>query len=344
MEQVDISQSELKQWVAAQLADLPCGPLLNFDALAGDASFRRYFRAHSAGGSYIAALAPPAQENNSGFVAIAKLLHDAAVPAPEVLGADLQRGFLLLTDLGDQVLLHRLNAENVDANYALALAELLKMQQIKPVADLPLYSCAALMTELGRFQEWFIEGLLELTLSQQEHELIDKAQQIIVASAAAQPQVFVHRDYQSRNLMPQADGKLAVIDFQDAALGPLTYDLASLLRDTHITWPAQQVREWALGYAQLAQESNLLPEYDEETFLRWFDLDSLERNITVLGTFSRLYLRDGKPGYLQHIPRLLHYIFTVGANHPEFSPFLQWFKQRLMPVIEQQDWYQPFQP
>ncbi len=344
MEQVDISQSDLKQWVTEQLAMLRCAPLLNFAALAGDASFRRYFRADTAGGSYIVALAPPTKENNSGFVAVAKLLHDAAVPAPRVLGADLQRGFLLLSDMGDQLLLHCLKTGNVDEYYRLALAQLLKMQQIKSVTGLPLYSGATLMTELRRFQEWFISGLLKLTLSQQEHELIANAQQIIVASADAQPQVFVHRDYQSRNLMPQADGSLAVIDFQDAAFGPLTYDLASLLRDTHITWPAQRVRAWALNYAQLAQQSGLLPEYDEVTFLRWFDLDSLERNITVLGTFSRLYLRDGKPGYLQHIPRLLHYIFTVGANYPEFSPFLRWFQRRLLPVIEQQSWYEPLQP
>ncbi len=340
MQQVDISQSELQQWVAAQLTERQCGPLLNLAALAGDASFRRYFRAHTAAASYIAALAPPARENNSGFIAVAKLLHDAAVPAPAVLDVDLQRGFMLLSDLGDQVLLQRLNAENVAANYALALAELLKMQRIKPVADLPLYGGVALLTELRRFQQWFVEGLLELTLSQREHELIDNAQQIIVASAAQQPQVFVHRDFQSRNLMPQADGRLAVIDFQDAALGPLTYDLASLLRDTHIAWPAQQVRGWALDYAQLAQQSGLLSDYEESTFLRWFDIDSLERNITVLGTFSRLYLRDGKPGYLQHIPRLLHYIFTVGERYAEFSPFLQWFRDRLMPVIEQQSWYE----
>lgn len=341
MKQIDISQTELKQWVAAKLADLHSEPLLNFDALAGDASFRRYFRAHTASGGHIAALAPPAKENNSGFVAVATLLHNAAVPAPVVLSYDLQRGFLLLSDLGDQVLLPHLNSENVDAYYAGALAELLKMQQIKAVVDLPLYSGDALMTELGRFQEWFIQGLLKLTLTRHDQQLVNRAQQIIVASAAAQPQVFVHRDYQSRNLMLQADGKLAVIDFQDAALGPLTYDLASLLRDTHITWPAQQVRDWALNYAQLARQCGLLPDYDENTFLRWFDLNSLERNITVLGTFSRLYLRDGKPGYLQHIPRLLHYIFTVGANYQEFKPFLHWFEERLMPVIAQQSWYEP---
>ncbi|MGI9295906.1 MAG: aminoglycoside phosphotransferase family protein [Pseudomonadales bacterium] len=339
MEQAEISQSQLHQWVATQLLARQCGPLLDFSPLPGDASFRRYFRAKTASASYIAAFAPPDKENNTGFVAVAKLLHDAAVPAPQVLGANLQHGFLLLSDLGDQVLLHRLNAGNAGEYYALALTELVKMQQIKPAPDMPLYSGAVLMTELGRFQEWFVEGLLAITLNQRERQLIEHAQQIIVASADSQPQVFVHRDFQSRNLMPQENGQLAIIDFQDAAIGPLTYDVACLLRDTHIDWPPEQVREWALNYARLAQQHGLLPDDEEETFLRWFDLNSLERNITVLGTFSRLYLRDGKSDYLPHLPRLIHYILTIAKDYPEFVPFLQWFQNRLLPIARQQDWY-----
>lgn len=341
MEQAEISHSQLNQWVATQLLAQQCGPLLDFKPLLGDASFRRYFRAHTANGSYIAAFAPPDKENNTGFVAVAKLLHDAAVPAPQVLGADLQRGFLLLSDLGNQVLLHRLNTGNAGDYYALAIAELLKMQQIRPTASMPQYSGVVLMTELGRFQEWFVAGLLNVTLNQHEQNLIECAQQKIVTSADSQPQVFVHRDFQSRNLMPQADGRLAVIDFQDAAIGPLTYDVACLLRDTHIDWSWRQVRIWALRYARLAQQHGLLSNYDNKAFLRWFDLNSLERNITVLGTFSRLYLRDGKSDYLQQLPRLMHYILTIAPNYPEFAPFLQWFQDRLLPVIERQSWYEP---
>ncbi|MGI9285854.1 MAG: aminoglycoside phosphotransferase family protein [Pseudomonadales bacterium] len=341
MEQPEISQSQLNQWVATQLLAQHCGTLLDFKPLTGDASFRRYFRAQTAGASFVAAYAPPDKENNTGFVTVAKLLHNAAVSAPQVLGADLQRGFLLLSDLGDQVLLHCLNAENAGEYYALAIAELLKMQQIKPTSSMPLYSGVVLMIELGRFQEWFVAGLLNVTLNQCERKMIEYAQQVIVASADSQPQVFVHRDFQSRNLMPQTNGRLAVIDFQDAAIGPLTYDVACLLRDTHIDWPAQQVREWALNYLGLAQQRGLLPDCDEKTFLRWFDLNSLERNVTVLGTFSRLYLRDGKSEYLQQLPRLIRYILTIAKDYPEFAPFLRWFEDRLLPIVKQQDWYRP---
>ncbi len=341
MAHTDIPQRQLKQWAATQLLKQHRGPLLDFNALPGDASFRRYFRAQTAIDSYIVAFAPPDKENSAGFVAVAALLHSAQVPAPHVFSADLRRGFLLLSDLGDQLLLHCLTADNVGEYYALALAELVKMQRISPSTDLPRYNGAVLMTELGRFQQWFLHGLLNITLTQREQALIAQAQQIIVASAASQPQVFVHRDFQSRNVMRQADGRLAVIDFQDAAIGPLTYDLASLLRDTHIDWPPQQVCAWALSYARLAQQHGVLPNYEEKTFLRWFDLDSLERNITVLGTFSRLNLRDGKSGYLQHLPRLMHYIFTIAANYPEFTAFIQWLQERVLPVVKQQEWYKP---
>ena len=225
---------QLQPWALAQLAPPETGEQPVLQLVTGDASNRRYFRLQSGSRSYIVAEAPPETEKNEAFLAVRDVLAGLGVRVPEVLAADLQRGYLLLEDLGDQVLLPLLNADTVDDHYAQARGILLLMADAQDATKgLPGYDRALLAEELSRFGLWFVEALLEYSAEEEELALTAALSEKLIASALEQPQVLVHRDFHSRNLMPQPDGTLAVIDFQDAVTGPLTYDLASLLRDDY---------------------------------------------------------------------------------------------------------------
>jgi aminoglycoside/choline kinase family phosphotransferase len=312
-------------------------------AVAGDASNRRYFRALLGGSSYILVDAPPATEKNRAFLTVRELLAGAGVRVPDLYAADIARGYLLLEDLGDRLLLAELDADSVDDRYRDAMGVLLQIAAIDAsTVPLPAYDEALLTEELGRFPTWFVEALLGYCPDAGEQSLLEAAFARLIASALEQPRVLVHRDYHSRNLMPQGDGSLGVIDFQDAVRGPVTYDLVSLLRDCYIRWPAAQVEGWALAYRDMLQARGLPGLANEEGFLRWFDLMGLQRHIKVLGTFARLYLRDGKPAYLDDLPLVVQYVREIAeryaADDPVLAEFQQWFERRLTPLIAQQHW------
>lgn len=338
--------NELLPWVLASIGLPTSDPQPALSVVAGDASNRRYFRLAQGGSSYMVVEAPPATEKNEAFLAVRELLAGAGVRVPGLYGVDLQRGFMLLEDLGDAVLLPELAPESVDGHYQKAFGLLRQLAAAAPPAQaLPAYDRALLEEELSRFSEWFVEALLGYTLKQHEHELLARVFGKLVESALEQPQVLVHRDFHSRNLMLQADGQLAVIDFQDAVLGPITYDLVSLLRDCYIRWPAPQVRQWALAYRDSLGTTGSLAQVSDEQFLRWFDWMGLQRHIKVLGTFARLYLRDSKPAYLEDLPLVIAYVLEVlgeyGLQQPEFAEFHRWFGERLSPLIARQDWSKP---
>ncbi|MEM1153254.1 MAG: phosphotransferase [Pseudomonadota bacterium] len=335
---------DLLQWALGALEAPKDVMSPSLDSVAGDASPRRYYRAIIQGRPYILVDAPPTTENNRAFVDVRQLLEEAGLKVPTLFAADLGRGHLVLEDLGDRLLLDELDATTVDAAYSQAFAALLRLACIDTAtASLPAYDQALLMQELQRFPEWFVQSLLGLNLSEDEHSLLMSVFQTLVASALEQPQVVVHRDFHSRNLMPQPGGELAVIDFQDAVVGPVTYDLVSLLRDCYIRWPEGKVEAWVLGYYDTMASAGLgVGDADQARFLKWFDLMGLQRHIKVLGTFARLYLRDGKAGYLQDLPLVVSYIMDVLDIHAEREPtlasFRQWFDARLMPVIAAQPW------
>lgn len=335
-----MSQAEIEdlgRWVR-EVADASAALV----PLAGDASFRRYFRARAGGRSWIVALAPPATEKNREFVAVANWLVAAGVSAPGVLAADLERGFLLLPDLGDRQYLPELDARSADALYADALAALLRMQRADASTfagwQLPDYDAGLLGREMALFPEWFAERLLGLELRGDERELLQRTFALLTDSALSQPQVFVHRDYHSRNLLVLEQGNPGVLDFQDAVRGAITYDLVSLLRDCYIRWPEARVRGWALGYRDMARQAGLLGEVDDATFMRWFDLMGLQRHLKVLGIFARLWLRDGKAGYLGDLALVQHYTLDVAGRYPELAEFTAWFRARLLPAIAAQPW------
>ena len=355
--------SDLLPWARSNLIDSPGVAEARLIPVAGDASNRRYFRLGDEQFSVIVVEAPPETEKNPEFLAIADTLSRAGVRVPCVLAADLGRGYLLLEDLGDAVLLPLLDADTASDYYACAFDTLLKLADIDitepSVASMPRYDEALLTEELSRFPHWFVEQLLEQSLTQNDRDIIQCASECLLASALEQPQVLVHRDFHSRNLMLQKDGQLAVIDFQDAVVGPVTYDLVSLLRDCYIRWPLDKVRRWALDYrsslealgkVELVKECAGSDSHTDSVkararaegeFLRWFDLMGLQRHIKVLGTFARLYLRDGKSAYLDDLPMVLTYVRDVLQQYqhePALAQFAVWFEATLDPLIEQKPW------
>jgi len=315
---------------------------VGLSVVAGDASSRRYFRLADGQERWILVHAPPASEKNDAFLRVRALLAGAGLRVPRLYAADLERGYLLLEDLGDRLLLPVLDAASVDAHYRRAFDLLQVLAAIPRPGELPAYDQALLAEELGRFPDWFAERLLGCRLAAEERVLVDAAAQLLIDSALEQPSVVVHRDFHSRNLMLCERGELAVIDFQDAVYGPLTYDLVSLLRDCYIRWPAQRVSDWALAFRARLLERGLPAGPDPDRFLRWFDLMGLQRHLKVLGTFARLYLRDDKPGYLRDLPLVIDYVREVLARYACEEPALgalgTWFDARLLPQIRQQPW------
>ncbi len=321
---------------------LGLGAESTLDVVAGDASNRRYFRLHGADRRVIAVHAPPATEKNVEFLAVRERLELGGVAVPELLAADLDQGFLLLEDFGDRLLLPALSPDKVDEWYGRAFGVLLQLAgAVELPRNWPAYDTTLLSEELSRFPEWFVGKLLGQDMGAGAAPWAALCDGLL-ASALAQPRCFVHRDFHSRNLMILADGGLGVIDFQDAVAGPLTYDLVSLLRDCYIRWPAAQVEGWALDYRQRLRAAGLLGDVGAAQFMRWFDLMGLQRHLKVLGTFARLYLRDGKPGYLDDLPLVLYYVESVLEKYrgewPAAAQFADWLQAGLSPVIRQQAW------
>lgn len=305
----------LKHWVE-QVLDLDD---YEIRPASSDASFRRYFRVRSAGGSHIVMDAPPDRENSRRFIEVAGRLRGLGLNVPEVLEQDLEQGYLLLTDLGEQMYLRALDAATVERLYGDALGALVVLQAgiFTDSSFLPEYDAALLQRELEIFREWYLGRHLGVALDAGQTAVVDQAFAQLVVSALEQPRVWVHRDYHSRNLMVTAHNSPGILDFQDAVRGPVTYDLASLLRDCYIAWPREQVEDWVKGYFDLALQSGLPVGDDELQFLRWFDLMGVQRHLKAAGIFARLNHRDGKPGYLADIPRTLGYVFEVSGRYPE---------------------------
>jgi len=334
---------QLKHWLDSQLpltASARPGPPLTLTPLSGDAGFRRYYRLNTQP-SLLAVDAPPEQEDTRRFADLAQLFREGRVATPKLLAVDTRKGFMLQEDFGDQLLLGALQEQPDSAPvfYGEALMQLLALQQTPAHPLLPQYDRSRLRRELALFPEWFCERLLNCALDIGETEQLYHWFSLLEESALEQPQLAVHRDYHSRNLIVRRDRSLGVIDFQDAVWGPITYDAVSLLRDCYIRWPQEQVRQWALGYGNLAAGLGLMSGIRESQFLRWFDWMGLQRHLKVLGIFARLALRDGKDRYLRDLPLVLGYTLEVMGQYPELADFRDWFAQRLMPLVQDQPWY-----
>ena len=319
---------KLEKWLTDQVGL----PHFSLEPASGDASFRRYFRVSLDDKSFIAMDAPPEKEDCHPFVDIAQQLRLAGLNAPRVHHKDLQQGFLLLDDLGSVLYLDILTPDNADRLYGDAIHALVQLQSKVSVETLPLYSRTLLMQEMELFREWLLQKHLGLTLSNSEHALLTQTFERLVKNALEQPNVAVHRDYHSRNLM-QANPNPGILDFQDAVNGPVTYDLISLLRDCYIQWPTEQVEAWAMAYFELAVKSGVMDRMQDAQFLQWFDLMGVQRHLKASGIFARLNHRDGKPGYLKDIPRTLAYIEAVAARYPQLDFLAQLVSARVLPVF-----------
>lgn len=295
--------------------------------LTGDASFRRYFRLQHGDISRIVMDAPPDKERMHPFIATARLLDSVGVCTPRIHAFALEEGFAILDDFGDTLLLKKLSAESVDHLYAAAIDVIIRMQKAA-TQELPEFDNAFILNELALFREWFLGAYLQLELSAAEEQLLQQSFAWLSQEILQQPQVFIHRDYHSRNIMLLAEesADLGIIDFQDAMHGPYTYDLVSLLKDCYIQWPGEQVLRWLARFyeqAGIAKHSSL------SEFTRAFDLCGLQRHLKVLGVFARLHLRDSKPAYLQDLPLTLHYVMACLESYEELGPFYQFMQNRI---------------
>ncbi len=289
-----------------------------------DASFRRYFRIDCAGGphaSLIAMDAPPPLEDCRPFVHAAQVFAQAGMTVPGVIASDLERGFLLLTDFGTTTYLDVIDAGNAPVLYAEASQALVRIQRASRPGVFPDYDRAVLLRELMLFPEWYVERHKGVTLDDAAWRTLTDAFELLIANNLAQPQVFVHRDYHTRNLMLlPGDANPGVLDFQDALLGPITYDLVSLLRDAYVAWDEEQVLEWAIRHWERARKAGLPVAADFSEFYRDFEWMGLQRHLKVLGIFARLNHRDGKSRYLADMPRVLRYVTAAVARYNAFGP------------------------
>ncbi|KNH45669.1 aminoglycoside phosphotransferase family protein [Pseudomonas lini] len=320
----DVRLQHLKVWLDEQLAILfaeqgwGAVPPATLTAASSDASFRRYFRWEGAGRSFVVMDAPPPQENCKPFVDIAFLLAKSGINVPKIYAEDLERGFLLLNDLGNKTYLDVIDSENADDLFKDALQALLAFQQLPMVAPLPSYDVALLRRELELFPEWYVKRELGIEFDSAQQALWQQASDLLIDSALAQPKVLVHRDYMPRNLM-LSEPNPGVLDFQDAVYGPVTYDVTCLFKDAFLSWPEERVRSWLEDYWQQAGALDIPVQPDFEDFLRASDLMGVQRHLKVIGIFTRICHRDGKPRYLGDVPRFFAYIDAVIARRPELA-------------------------
>lgn len=291
-----------------------------------DASFRRYFRVTMDGRSWIAMDAPPDKENVQPFIHVAELLHRAGIHAPRVVAQDVANGFLLLTDLGTQTYLDVLDERNADDLFRAAIDALLQWQAATRPHELPPYDEALLQRELALFPDWYVARHLGMELNAQQRETLQRMFALIVRNNLAQAQVYVHRDYMPRNLMISTPNP-GVLDFQDAVLGPIAYDVASLFRDAFISWPEERVIDWAARYWERARERHLPVPDDFAQFYRDLEWMGLQRHLKVLGIFARINYRDGKPKYLADTPRFMNYVRQTGGRYDDLKPLMKLLDQ-----------------
>ncbi|WP_153913567.1 aminoglycoside phosphotransferase family protein [Shewanella sp. TC10] len=308
---------------------------VSVELICGDASFRRYFRVQHLANSYIVSDSPIELVPILPFVQMANVYKKAGLIVPEIIAQDDKNGFVLQSDLGDKQLINQLNEQTVTRLYQNALALLPQVASVTETESgpLPTYDKVFVERELDIFVEWLLIKHLGLVLSEQDKSIIENAFSELTLSALEQPKVGMHRDFHSRNILV-VDNTLALIDFQDAVIGPVTYDAVSLLRDCYIKWPVEIIDKLKLEHFSLCQNKKLISEsVTFEQYQTWFDLMGLQRHVKAAGIFARLNHRDGKSGYLKDIPLTLSYIVEIAALYPKLAPFSQWVEQHVLTRI-----------
>jgi len=314
--------------------DIPPGAMLK--PVSDDASFRRYFRFAGSDLPYVYVDAPPEHEDNESFIRISAALADAGLNCPIVHAADVTLGYMKISDLGDRLYLDEITAKpsSVPALYQDAVAALVTMQRVS--CDIPVYGREKLQQEMDLFHEWFLPRQLGLAVSAAETQMLQSVYGYLIDSALAQPQGFVHRDYHCRNLMVMAGNGPGILDFQDAVVGPVTYDLVSLYKDCYYRFPRADVVTAVVRFQRLLLDAGRINE--DAPLLEWFDLMGAQRHLKCAGIFSRLHLRDGKPGYLADIPLVIAYLVEVAGFYPRLETFGSWLHDVVLPQLEKPEY------
>jgi N-acetylmuramate 1-kinase len=313
----------LENWLKTQLPDKD----YTLSPASADASFRRYFRVTFGDGTLIAMDAPPPQEDCGPFLHVAGLFAEAGAHVPEIMAQDVAQGFLLLSDLGSTTYMQVLNessenpADLASELYGDAVAALLKIQLASRTGVLPDYHEALLLRELRLFPDWYLDRHLQISLGASQKAELSGIFELIVRNNLAQPKVFVHRDYHSRNLMVTSPNP-GILDFQDAVFGPITYDLVSLFKDAYICWDEERVLDWLIRYWEQARKRRLPVAPDFPDFFRDFEWMGVQRHLKVLGIFARLNYRDGKSVYLGDMPLVENYLRKACERYRELNPLL----------------------
>lgn len=308
----------LKTWIGSQFP----GTSFTLEAASEDASFRRYFRVKFEDHSLIAMDAPPSHEDCQPFIKVSELFYAAGVHVPRVLARNLEQGFLLLDDLGTTTYLQVLKDDNANRLYLDAIESLIKIQLASRAAVLPDYDETLLLREMHLFPDWYVAKHLRLGLSPAQTDVLNSTFKRILRNNLAQPRVYVHRDYHSRNLM-LSDPNPGILDFQDAVYGPITYDVVSLFKDAYICWDEERILEWVVRYWECAKKAGLPAQADFAGFYRDFEWMGVQRHLKVLGIFARLYYRDGKDAYLKNLPLVMQYLRKGCERYSDFSPLLK---------------------
>lgn len=326
-------QSDREEVLERWLGQVLDGGVAALSPASSDASARRYWRTRYRGRSLILMDAPPEAGSCDGFVRLARALREVGLNAPEVVAEDASLGLVLMSDLGARHYLDVLAEHNADRLYGDAIAALIRLQAAGSLEGLPPYDEPFLRRELLLFDEWLLGRLLALPCSAAECAMLEGIREVLIGAALEQPRVCVHRDFHSRNLMLTDDANPGILDFQDAVVGPVTYDLVSLLKDCYVAWPRARVEAWAFGYFRRAVEAGVLRADAEPQFLRWFDLMGVQRHLKAAGIFARLALRDGKPGYLADLPRTLGYVVDAAGRYASLAPLGELIGERVLPRL-----------
>ena len=309
----------------------------NLKPASEDASFRTYHRLFLKNKTFIVMDAPPEQENCKVFIKITKKLRACDVNVPIIHNVNIEQGFLLLSDLGNDLYLNKLNKSSIYELYSDALSALVSIQVLVNVGGVDEYDKSLLISEMNLFREWLIEKHLNIKLSDSQVKILTTLFDLLVNNALQQPKVFVHRDFHSRNLMVTKENNPGVIDYQDAVYGPISYDLVSILKDCYIKWPKEEIDKWIDFYLNKLYEEKAQHRINRDEFVRWFDLMGVQRHLKASGIFARLSHRDGKHNFLEDIPRTLSYILDLKETYEELQPICIILEELVLPRLKENE-------
>ncbi len=325
--------NSLQNWLTETLGT----STFNLKPASGDASFRTYHRLFLKNKTFIVMDAPPEQENCKVFIKITKKLRACDVNVPIIHNVNIEQGFLLLSDLGNDLYLNKLNKSSIYELYSDALSTLVSIQVLVNVGGVDEYDKSLLISEMNLFREWLIEKHLNIKLSDSQVKILTTLFDLLVNNALQQPKVFVHRDFHSRNLMVTKENNPGVIDYQDAVYGPISYDLVSILKDCYIKWPKEEIDKWVDFYLNKLYEEKAQYRINRDEFVRWFDLMGVQRHLKASGIFARLSHRDGKHNFLEDIPRTLSYILDLKETYEELQPICIILEELVLPRLKENE-------